>query len=298
MFDIECLLEIGEDVIITIPKEHQKSADSPYPSGARATILAFGEIHYGRTGNTGFKPGVYVNHSLAKVRLENGHEYMEFVGRLKLADQAEWRRRMVAAQKYLEENPDAWLGRKFLRELPETPFWEDDIVRVSSTPGITSLSNTMLPGRDLHVFEIVGIDYGFLYEKTQSGAKYPAYKISSELCAGWNTSASEDDMVLIERGRVWKYFHDEPITFENITKEAQFFAALGHTEELRNPIDGTYTWTRDEVLAAIRNGTVHGFSTGGFFGNGMRVSARRFRDEDLGRRVAQATLEGFEQALR
>ena len=55
-----------------------------------------------------------------------------------------------------------------------------------------------------------------------------------------------------------------------------------------------YSWTKEEVLEAIKNGTVHGFSvSSGFFGSGQIFNAQRFKDEELGKRVAKATLEGF-----
>jgi hypothetical protein len=237
---------------------------------------------------------VYINRAWTKVRLENGHEYSEYTGRLELTDKAEYERRLVAFRKHQQENPDNWRNKEFLRELPETPFWEGDFVRTRGRSAVTSVYSEMPPDRDPDVFQIIGIDYHYLTEKTQVGTKYPAYKISSKLGAGWNTSASEDDMVLVERGPVWKFFHDEPISFGDIKEEAQFFESLGHTEEIRNPANGLYSWTKDEVIAAIKSGLAHGFSMGaGFFGSGPHISAKRFKNEDLGRRVAAATLEGF-----
>ena len=160
---------------------------------------------------------------------------------------------------------------------------------------ITSMYAEMLPERNPDVFTIIDIDFHYLTEKTQIGTKWPIYKISDKLGAGWNTSASEDDVVLIERGPVWKFYNNQPITFENIEKEANFFEMLGHTEEVRNPASGLFSWNKEEVLNAIRGGLVHGFSiSSGFFGrSGPSISAMRFRNEELGKRVAQATLEGF-----
>lgn len=283
-------IRVGDQVAITIPQENRKWGYNPCPDGTKATILGFSEIHYGRLDNFGLKPGVYVNRAWVKLRLEDGREHTELSGRLEPTDKAEYERRLVHQQ----EHPDDWRSKEFIRELPETPFWEGDFVRVRGRSVPTSVYSEMPPKRDPDVFQVIGIDYHYLTQKTMVGTKYPAYKISSKLGAGWHTSASEDDMVLVERGPVWKFYHNEPISFSDIEEEANFFESLGHTEEIRNPTNGFYKWTKEEVLDAIRKGFVHGFSvSSGFFGSGPSISAKRFRNEDLGRRVAQATLKGF-----
>ncbi len=291
---IDELARIGDEVVVIIPQENREWGYDPCPDGTKATIFGFSEIYYGRLGNLGYKPGVYVNRAWAKVRLENGHEYSECTGRLELTDKIEYERRLAEFRKYQQENPDNWRSSEFLRDLPETPFWEGDFVHARGRSAITSVYGQMPPDRDPDVFQIIGIDYEFLAEKTQIGTKYPAYRISSELGAGWNTSTREDDMVLVERGPVWKFFHDEPITFGDIKEEAQFFDLLGHAKEVRNPANGLFEWTKEEVLDAIRNGVAHGFLVnGGFFGSGPHIQAKRFNNEDLGRRLALATIEGF-----
>jgi hypothetical protein len=50
-------------------------------------------------------------------------------------------------------------------------------------------------------------------------------------------------------------------------------------------------------LSAIARGLAHGFSVSqGLFGSGIHHSAMRFVDEELGKRVAQETLRGFDLA--
>ncbi|MDA2922976.1 hypothetical protein MYX07_06970 [Patescibacteria group bacterium AH-259-L07] len=291
---IDELMRIGDEVVITIPRENRECGYNPCPDGTKATILGFSEIHYGRLGNLGLQPGVYVNRAWTNLRLEDGREHTEYTYRLELTDKDESNRRLAEFRKRQQENPDNWRNKEFLRELPETPFWEGDFVRVRGRSAVTSVYSEMPPEHDPDVFQIIGIDYRYLTEKTQVGTKYPAYNISDKLGSGWHTSASEDDMVLVERGPVWKLYHDEPITFDDIKEEASFFESLGHTEEVRNPANGLYKWTKEEVLEAIQRGIIHGFSvSSGLFGSGPSISATRFRNEELGARVAQATLEGF-----
>ena len=291
---IDELMKVGDEVTITIHKENRDWGYNPCPDGTRATILGFSEIHYGRLDNFGHKPGVYVNRSGVKLRFEDGREHTEWSGWLELTDKVEYEQRLAAFRKHQQENPDNWRSNIFLRELPETPFWEGDFVRVSRRSAVMSVFRELPPDRDPDVFQIIRIEYHYLTERTQFGTKYPAYNISDKLGAGWYTSASEDDMTLVERGPVWKFYHNEPITFASLTEEASFFESLGHTEEIRNPASGLYSWTKEEVLEAIRSGLVHGFTiSGGLFGSRPSIVARRFKNEDLGRRVAQATLEGF-----
>lgn len=291
---IDELMKIGDQVAITIDKENREWGYNPCPDGTTATILGFSEIHYGRLGNLGLKPGIYVNRAWVRLRLADGREHTEWSGRMDLTDKDETTRRLAEFRKRQKENPDYWRTHEFLRELPETPFWEGDFVRVRGRSVVTSVYSEMPPERDPDTFQIIGIDYHYLAEKTQIGTKYPAYKISSSLSAGWNTSASEDDMELVERGPVWKFYHNEPIVFASVQDEANFFTSLGHTDEVRNPANGLYKWSKDEVLDAIRKGLVHGFSvSSGFFGTGPSICAKRFHNEELGKRVAKATLEGF-----
>jgi len=61
-----------------------------------------------------------------------------------------------------------------------------------------------------------------------------------------------------------------------------------------------YTWTLKEMLIAIRDGKVDGFTADrGIFGMSTDIHhwAYRFNDRELGERVRQATLEGFRDNL-
>lgn len=280
---LEAVMQVGDEVAITIPKENRDWGYNPFPDGTKAVIVGFSEIAYGRLDNFGLKPGVYVNR--AWVILSSWEEgiLLEFSGRLELTDRMEYERRVALHRQHQQESPSRRRNEEFIRDLPETPFWEGDIVRVSS--------------QDNRQLQIISIDYASLPKKTQLGSEYPAYKVSDSLSAGWHTSASENEMVLIERGPVWKLFHDEPVTFGSLAEEAQFFERIGRVEEVPNPKSGLYSWTKEEALEAIQDGIIHGFSlSGAFLGLPPSICAKRFTDDNLGKRVAQATLEGFNLA--
>ena len=276
---IDALLNVDDKVVVEIGKESREWGYNPCPDGTKATVLGFSEITYGRIGNCGLKPGVYANRFWTRIRLEGGHEYA---------------RRLAGFRQRQAEDPDNCRTDEFLRDLPETPFWEGDFVRVSRRSVISVVYDNMPPKQDPETFQVIGIDYDKLDAKTVVGSKYPAYKISDKIGGGWHTSAGEDEMELAERGPVWKYYHNEPIKFFSLAEEAAFFGLIGETKEVRNQASGLYRWTKEEILDAIKAGLVHGFSLDrGFFGGAPSIRAIRFKNEELGKRVACATLEGF-----
>lgn len=296
---IEEVLRIGDEVTLTIPEENRQWGYNPCPDGTNATVLGFSETYYGRIGNLGFKPGVYVNRYWVKLHMQDGREHTEFIARLELADKNEYERRVTEFSKAQQEGPrDFHDNKEFIRELPETPFWEGDKVHVNARLALTVVTGEMPPDYDPDIFTIVGIEFYRLNQKTKIGTKYPAYNISDKLGSGWHTSANEDDMKLIKRGNVWKFYHGEPLQFADIREEADLFMMLGRYKEVRNPKTGYYSWTKEEVLEAIKNGTVHTFSLGrGIFefiwDPPTRISAYEFMDVNLGERVRQATIKGF-----
>lgn len=283
---IHVLVELGDRVII----KTEKSCNQVYPRGTIATVIGFSESYRGRIHNFGSKPGVYVNKMWVTIRLENGFKDTKSSGDIELINKAEYARRVTAFEKLQQEQSNNWSENEFLRELPETPFWEGDFVCVPKQDTSMIVICTETPPQDpLEIFQINRIDYLHTNEPN-----YPAYEISDRLGSGWHTSATADDIALLERGPVWKYYHGETITFNSIEEEAKFFDLLGHDDEVRNPINGKYLWTKKEVLDAIRKGFAHGFSISDSIGTGTpRITALHFRDEELGRRVAQATLQGF-----
>jgi len=195
---------------------------------------------------------------------------------ISMVDKDEERRRDAAMR-----GTDGILWREYTRigDLPSTKFWEMDKVRVRC------------PSEPEEDAVISRIDYGRLHERRNDGSPWPFYDV--RFMEGGQTSVEESWIELVERGNVWKYHNNQPLAFTDLKEEASFFQLVGQTEEMRNPKNNLYDWTEKEVLDAIQNGTVHGFSvSSGFFGSGPHSSALRFKDEVLGQRVAKATLEG------
>jgi len=82
-------LQIGDTVKINIEDEARQWGYSPCPNDTLATVIGFSEIAYGRVRNFGQEPGIYLNCSWIKLKMEDGKEHTEWSGRLSLIDSKE-----------------------------------------------------------------------------------------------------------------------------------------------------------------------------------------------------------------
>jgi hypothetical protein len=282
------ILKVGDTVVINIPDENWEWGFRPVSkqSGTEADVVGFGEIPYTRVQNFGHEPGIYVNHSWVDVKVPGKKQFCISSCHIDLKDKAEEKQREKAYHKaggYKNSHVR-------LRDLPETKFWEGDVVKLADD------MRDVWPG--VETFRIFSINYGDFGQMRNDGVTpMPEYNIEPNVKGrGGYVAVNESQLTLVERGNVWKHYHKEPLWFAGIEEEAGFFAMLGHTEEVRNPKSKLYNWTKDEVLAAIRDGIADSFSVDrGIFGTSKELHHRavRFKDRDLGERVAQATLAGF-----
>lgn len=288
----ECL-EIGDEVVITVEKENRDWGYNPCPDGTKATVVGFTEIDYGRTHNFGHKPGIYLNRSWVEIKSQDGKQWAESSTRLELTDSTLADARLKKYRVKLETTP--WRDLKeFVRELPPTDFWEEDMVKVKE--GDNPLPQHFLEREAGKIFKI---DYLKLHTFTRVNTWWPAFDVSFENFG--TTGFNQTHLTLVSRGNVWKYYHDEMLEFADLKEEAEFYMNLGHTEEVRNPKSRLYVWTKDEVLKAIKDGIVDGFNLlqplFGPFDALPNIHAYKFRNEEVGKRVAKATLEGFNFAV-
>jgi hypothetical protein len=257
---------IGTVVVAKIGKENREWGYNPVPDGTRGVIQGFGEIPYGRTNNFGHKPGIYTNKSWCDVLFEGKDETIN-ISLFHLRDENGG---------YLNEGFFRDENEEPIRALPDTPFWEEDIVRYDGEECI-----------------VVSVDYR--YDDAR-------YNLSDKIPAGWGHSMVHPDLItLLRRGNVWKYYHDEPITFESLEDEANFFKRIGHTIEVRNPANNLYAWTLNEVLDAIEAGIADGFAVShGIFGVGglNHVAFKFVGHDDLAARTRTKTLAEFAEYRR
>lgn len=284
---LDDVLQIGDEVVVTVSKENRDWGYNPCPDGTKGVVVGFAKIHYSRIQSFGLKPGVYSNKCYPYVKIEGKKELSIGTFHLKMVDEREYERRVAAWREVGGSGNRMHKEELFLHDLPETKFWEGDTVRI--VPRAQFKDDGSVVGADNKIMMIVGIEYGW-----RNKGEPRTYRISNDFGAGWHTYAKEDELVLVERGNVWKYFHNEPLQSKDIQEEANFFKMLGHYEEVRNPKTGFYSWTKDEVLEAIRVKIADGFSAGLIpLTDKVSISAIRFRDRNLGEKVRQETLKGF-----
>jgi len=276
------LLRIGDEVIFKVDHETRRwtSTYKDVPDGTKGIVCGFYDavIYESRVPVLIHKPGIYHRRGAVSVLLPDGRIVPGGYS-IEMVDNEEKNRRDAAMRDEhgILRTPQIRLG-----DLPPTPFWEHDKVRV----------HFPYAGHGVQEMIIRRIDYYHMHEHRQDGSPWPFYEV--DYMRGGSTAVEESWVELIERGNVWKYYNNQSLTFADLKEEGDFFSLVGETEEVRNPANGLYGWTKEEVLEAIKNGEVHGFSvSGGFFGSGPHISARRFKNEELGQRVAKATLEGF-----
>ncbi len=277
---ISDLVRVGDVVSIKIPKENREWGYNPCADGTLATVLGFSTISYARVNGCGVPPGVYWNKSWCKVKLhdESGKEYVENSGRFTLVDPDDYSEREAAWR--ADGGPSIGHGEHDrIGDLPETAFWEDDQIECKRFP-------------DLHY--VTGINYEWMGDTRNDGSPMPIYRVSPTLEGGSYVSLGDEDLKLVKRGNVYKYFHHYHIEFKNLEEEATFFNRLGHVHEVRNPETGVYSWTRDQALAALRSGLGHGINVrDGLFGSGRITAVVTYEDKELGERVRLHTLKGF-----
>ena len=199
-------LEIGDEVVVNISKESRDWGYNPFLDGTKAKIVGFAEIYHGHTGWSD-EPGVYENRHWLTLELADGHR--ETIGAfhdIKPTDENVYSR-------------PPYRGSKRLRDLPETKFWEGDFVK--------SLTQRIW---DTNVFTISRINYDYINKQRDDGSPMPIYDVNPYPDQGGTTAMGEDELSLISRGNVWKYYHNIPIEFASIAEEARFYNSIGRTQ--------------------------------------------------------------------
>ncbi|MDO8425027.1 MAG: hypothetical protein Q7T01_00720 [bacterium] len=294
------VLGIGDEVVVTVDPEKRAEGYNPCPDGTGGTVVGFGEVMVGRIHNWGLRPGVYRNQSCPKVELLDGSHIDISIVHLMLTDAREYERRrdVYDAENRADVDLVARLKRRapgnFLRELPDTPFWEGDWVhtRAIGARWATARAMSLIP--DPELFQVTGIDDEQRGQRTQESTSPSAYYIADHLDAGWHMCAAAEDLVLVHRGPVWQFYHDERPRFNTLAEEARFYELLGRVDEVRNPIRQASIWMYDEALVAIADGIADGFASRDRL-LGPSHDLVRFHDRDVGERVRAATLQMHRQ---
>jgi hypothetical protein len=198
---------VGDIVQVAVDPEARSWGFKAPPDGTRGTIDRFEEITYGRFNTCGRGSGVFQNRSYMKVKLADGTLFS--CGTHHLA--------------FVEPGPRTIPNREYLRPLPETSFWEGDIVRYHDT---RERQMPLIPGCGPDAFMVHRVNY--------DDAEI-TYDISYNEEGGWSfPMRQESQLQLIRRGRVWNFFHGEPVEFQNQIDYGRFLASVVKSETIRN----------------------------------------------------------------
>lgn len=172
-------------------------------------------------------------------------------------------------------------GLKKIGELPESKAWElDEIV----------FNDEHIRYRDdEHKLRYVvsSIDY-------QEDNLYSVMALDENGEHHFGTNVRESQILGIKRGNVWKMENGVPLEFSSLEEEGGFYRGIGRAREMKNPKLGIYRWSLEDFLEAVKDDVVD-CMTNGFapFSNQRRISAYRYLDRDIGERLRQATIAGF-----
>ncbi|NTF23612.1 hypothetical protein G6L37_35145 [Agrobacterium rubi] len=207
--------DIGHEVVVNSRETPRKGL----PNGEVVTIEDFLSLYEGRTVGIGVPPGLWRNHSWAMVRDARGvlHE-------ISIHD--------------LEPMPgagQALVPRVLLEPLPDTPFWEDDLVETYQ-------------GR---VGQVSTIDY----ENIARGDRdWAAYRVRYE--NGIEERLHARSLTLVERGNVWRFYNDESPVFETVLEEIKFYNRISHVTEVANVAEGMAMFHWDDALQLLKSGEI------------------------------------------
>lgn len=255
------LAQIGDKAKLKIGKENRDWGYNPGPDGMEVEIVGWSEIAWGRLQSYNKVPGIYENRSWPIVRFPDGHE-------------------SSISTCHLECEKHLYGAGKRIRDLPETKFYEWDEVKC-----VTRRGNDKV---------VLGIDYEWMKQKRIDGSPMPHYRVGPDRSGGSYCSYGDSDLELVSRGPVWKYFHNEPVSFETEMEEFQFFYALGHFVEVRNPRSSLYSWTLEEAIESAGEGICDClYMSNGLFGGMGHLGVVRFNDRELGERARKRFLKEF-----
>ena len=287
---LDRFLRIGDRVVMQMDKEARSWGRKGVPDGTAGTVIGFHryESYVPRIGGFGKKPGRYMCNGGVVVHWDNDECDTPDAGDLRWEKNHRDLDRVRRADKVWNE---AFEINQFMEPLPELPFWEHDIVRDKT--GRLKMGN-----RDDNLLRISTIEYHHLNDKRDDGSPMPIYNVEAPEGRSGYTWTNTEDLELVERGNVWKWFNGEraAIKWKDLKEEATFHRSLGLASEIRNPRTMYYTWDQEDVINGLQCNLIDAPAVmNGFFGAGPTVHCYRFHDRELGERVRAEALKGFTQ---
>lgn len=283
---VDRLMIKGDRVIMNMDMESRGHLGDKYPpDGTLGTFQGCSRIlrYRGRTGSDRYfyEPGIYEVDGVAIIEWDNGSTAVDGWSH-HMEDTNEYNRRFKA---YHETKHTAGSDENAVRlgDLPETKFWEGDIVKA------------IIPfSHELNRLRVSSIQWH--WDKDARGWCYHVEWVNEDnsYARMGSTYLHDVELELIERGNVWREAHGEELNFNDFSEKVSFEKLMGRYKEVRNPASNLYSWSKDEVLKAIKDGIVDGFSMpNGLFGGDPKIQAVRLTNREIGEQLRKETINGF-----
>ncbi len=329
------LLQVGDKVrVCADPDFPDRTRHAPV--GKIGEIVGFSIDSICHTSSTIWRrpPGIYLNPEWPFVRFDGAVVQLIRADILQVLDMEEYNRRMERAR--LEYRYPGQMHGAFVSDLPDTKFWEGDIIRMEKRynapkPDPKKVKDDSIPGIP-NAYMVCHLDYRDIAEGTagitESLDNSPKFGIGDRFLRHWEGRFYDFQLELVERGNFWRRAHGEPLVFKDLEEESFFAWLCGKTESVPVPprplianlfgyndgydredlekfspaiqAESKAKWfDLDAALFWVRNGTAHGIQSHQVFEDlcdskpYVYHNVLRFKNEELGQRVAKATLDGF-----
>lgn len=294
------LIDIGDRVVMDMDRDARAWGQKGVPNGTEGTVIgkARHRRYAARFGLDTFRyktPGIYEMDSGLIVKWDDGsisgHNYDAT-----LLDKNEYEDRLANRWtipvwdngRDMYEVEAELLNEKYVGPLPETEYWEGDLIRAD------------FGGRS-RLFRVESIDHQYFDKdsmRRDDGSMMPIYNVrfsnsdGSDAQAGSTYIHQDDPIQLIRRGNLWKMYHNLPLVFNDLTEEVSFYRGLHQYQDIKNPDTGYYNWTLEEALQAIKNGVGDGIS-GVLFSSSTTYQVYKMNNLILGDKLRRETLVRF-----
>lgn len=162
-------------------------------------------------------------------------------------------------------------------DLPEAAFWEGDIVETS----------------DGRVLEIDEVRYERLLDGGRVRPPYSAYN------GAYSEEFFESQLLLVDRGNLFRHVNGMEPQFENDREEALFAYSLKNWNPIQEKLGAVTEFTFGSALRALEDGTADMFVVidGSDLGWPDRVTCVRLHDRDLAERCRPLFIEEIRTAM-
>lgn len=211
-----------------------------------ATITGFNESSWGRL--SGRRPGVYENRCWINIKFDD-----VFDGKTEMCisccflepvDQEKYKKRKQQRCAKMRTIPKQfYLPCTFIRELPETEFWELDEVNNPDRPD---------------AFIVASINYDYIDQlRSDNETPMPLYDLNDGIPGWYVCGIDHRKLSLRKRGNIWNFYHNEPLEFNSLEEEVDFYNAIGYSYLIPNPKTNLYVWSYAEAWEAVEHGIAH-----------------------------------------